>query len=297
MKNKISKKRRLPDWIKIDFRHDPEVMDLKKELRRHHIHTVCEEARCPNLSECFGKKHTATFMILGDRCTRNCVFCNIGSGEPSPADADEPLHIAEMVKELGLSHTVITSVTRDDLDDGGASHFVETINEIRRLTSSTVEVLTPDFKGEEENRKKISRIEPEIFNHNMETVAELYSRIRPQANYKRSLDFLKGIKRDNRDILSKSGIMVGLGETADQLDRLLSDLSEAELDIFTCGQYLRPSKNNIEVDSYLDPEWFDRFAERARSFGIRHVYASPFTRSSYNAADIIGSIKKGEKDA
>ncbi|MBN2857666.1 MAG: lipoyl synthase, partial [Candidatus Delongbacteria bacterium] len=271
MKTDRDKKRRLPDWIKIDFKHDSAVLDLKRELRNHGIHTVCEEARCPNLSECFGQKKTATFMILGDKCSRSCAFCSVNHEKPSEVDPEEPLHVAEMVKELDLRHTVITSVTRDDLPDGGSLHFARTIEAIRTVSDSTIEVLTPDFMGVEKDRRTVSDAMPEIYNHNVETVKELYSKVRPQADYIRSLEFLKGIKKDNRNVLSKSGIMVGLGETEDQLKRLLHDLSEAEIDIFTCGQYLRPSKNNIAVEDYLELEWFDKFKETALSFGIKYV--------------------------
>jgi len=287
-------KKHLPEWIKIDFRHNRDVLDIKKVLRSKHLHTVCEEARCPNLSECFGRKKTATFMILGDRCTRNCRFCNINHGNPVKVDNNEPENIAGMVKELGLRHVVITSVTRDDLPDGGSDIFVKTIQTVRNLTGATVEVLTPDFMGDVAARKRVSDARPEIFNHNVETVKELYSTVRPEGNYMRSIEFLKGIKNDNRNVLSKSGIMVGLGETEDQLKQLLYDLSEAEIDIFTCGQYLRPSKFNIEVHDYRSEEWFEKFRETALSFGIKYVYSSPFTRSSYNAAEIISMIKRSE---
>ncbi len=285
-------KKHLPDWIKIDFRHNSNVLDIKRELRGKHLHTVCEEARCPNLSECFGTKKTATFMILGDRCSRNCRFCNIRHEKPYGVDINEPENIAAMVKELGLRHTVITSVTRDDLDDGGAGHFAATIEAIKKLTGATVEVLTPDFMGDPEARKTVSDAGPDIFNHNVETVFELYASVRPEGDYARSMEFLKGIKKDNRNVLSKSGIMVGLGETEEQLKKLLGDLAEAEIDIFTCGQYLRPSKSNIEVYEYRSEDWFEKFRETAVSFGIKHVYSSPFTRSSYNAAEIISMIKR-----
>jgi len=285
-------KKSLPDWIKVDFKHNSEVMELKKELRKNKLHTVCEEAKCPNLSECFGKKKTATFIIMGDKCSRNCRFCSVTHQTPGFLDPDEPLKVAEMVSDLKLVHAVITSVTRDDLADGGSGHFASVIREIRKLTYASVEVLTPDFKGIEADRIRVSDEKPDIFNHNIETVKELYSKIRPEADYDRSLNFLKGIKRDNNAILSKSGIMVGLGETDDQLKRLLHDLSETGIDIFTCGQYLRPSKNNIPVEKFLTPEWFDRFGDLARSFGIKYVYSSPFTRSSYNAAEIISAIRK-----
>jgi len=291
---KTDKKRRLPEWIKIDFRHNENVLEIKRDLRSRKLHTVCEEARCPNLSECFGKKKTATFMILGDRCTRNCRFCNITHDRPGEPDVEEPGNIAEMVRELGLNHVVITSVTRDDLPDGGASHFVRTIEAVREITDATIEVLTPDFSGCVKSRKLVSDAVPEIYNHNVETVRELYPAVRPEADYERSLEFLKGIKKDNGNVLSKSGIMAGLGETEDQLKRLLNDLAEAGIDIFTCGQYLRPSKRNAEVFEYRTEEWFEKFKETARSFGIKHVFSSPFTRSSYNAAEIMEIIRKGE---
>ncbi|MDD3045439.1 MAG: lipoyl synthase [Candidatus Delongbacteria bacterium] len=292
--NKIE--RHLPDWIKIDFRHNRDVLEIKKELRSKHLHTVCEEARCPNLSECFGIKKTATFMILGDRCSRNCRFCNIRHEKPVEVDNGEPENIALMVKELGLRHVVITSVTRDDLPDGGSEHFVKTIQAVKNLTGATVEVLTPDFMGDIAARKRVSDARPEIFNHNVETVKELYSTVRPEGNYMRSVDFLKGIKKDSKNVLSKSGIMVGLGETEDQLKKLLGDLAEAEIDIFTCGQYLRPSKFNIEVREYRSEEWFEKLRETALSFGIKYVYSSPFTRSSYNAAEIISMIKRSDRN-
>jgi lipoyl synthase len=292
--NKIERKK-LPEWIKIDFRHDKTVMDLKRQLRCDSLHTVCEEARCPNLSECFGRKKTATFMILGDMCTRNCAFCNVNHAVPGAPDPDEPAKIAAMVRSMGLKHVVVTSVTRDDLDDGGSSVFAATINSIHDLCGATVEVLTPDFLGREKDRITVSKAKPEIFNHNVETVKELYPSVRPQADYERSLDFLRGIKKDDPGIITKSGIMVGLGETEDQLKRLLDDIAGTGIDIFTCGQYLRPSKNNITVSDYLTPEWFEKFAEKARKAGIKHVYASPFTRSSYNAAEIIASISRINK--
>lgn len=289
-------KKHLPEWIKIDFRHNSNVLDIKRELRGKHLHTVCEEARCPNLSECFGTKKTATFMILGDKCSRNCRFCNIRHDQPSGVDINEPENIALMVKELGLRHAVVTSVTRDDLNDGGAGHFARTIEAIKKMTGATVEVLTPDFMGDVAARKVVSEAKPDIFNHNVETVRELYSSVRPEGNYMRSVRFLKGIKKDNRDTLSKSGIMVGLGETEEQLKKLLGDLAEAEIDIFTCGQYLRPSKSNIEVYEYRPEEWFEKFRDTAVSFGIKHVYSSPFTRSSYNASEIISMINRFDRD-
>ena len=293
-----SKNIRLPDWLRKDLRHNREVMELKKDLRGHSVHTVCEEAKCPNLSECFGKKKTATFLILGDICTRNCTFCAVEKNfSPPLSDPEEPGRIAEMVSKIGLEHAVITSVTRDDLTDGGSGQFAETIRAIRKLSECTIEVLTPDFKGSKEHREKVSKEKPDIFNHNMETVRELYPKIRPMADYQRSLDFLTSLKKDDPDMISKSGIMAGLGETEDQLKYLLHDLSETGIDILTCGQYLRPSEKNIPVHSYLHPEWFDRFAITAKKIGIKHVFASPFTRSSYNAGEVMKMIRRLKHEA
>ncbi|NOR45533.1 MAG: lipoyl synthase [Candidatus Delongbacteria bacterium] len=288
------KRERLPDWIKIDFKHDPTVLKLKKDLKSRKLFTVCEEARCPNLSECFGKKKTATFMILGRNCTRNCAFCNIANSDTTSIDPNEPRNIAEMTKELELKHVVITSVTRDDLEDGGSEQFVKVIKEIRNITKATIEVLTPDFEGVEVDRQRVSVAKPEIYNHNVETVPELYDIIRPQAIHKRSIEFLKGIKKDDPSILTKSGIMVGLGETDDQLKSLLDDIVSAQVDIFTCGQYLRPSKLNYKVQEYKTEEWFEKFKEIAMNAGIKNVYSSPFTRSSYNASEIIDKIKSSK---
>ena len=233
-------------------------------------------------------------MILGRNCTRNCAFCNIANSDTTPIDPNESRNIAEMTKELELRHVVITSVTRDDLEDGGSEQFVEVIREIRNITSATIEVLTPDFEGVEIDRQRVSVAKPEIYNHNVETVPDLYDIIRPQAIYKRSLEFLRGIKKDDPTILTKSGIMVGLGETDDQLKYLLDDIVSAQVDIFTCGQYLRPSKLNYKVQEYKTEEWFERFREIAINAGIKNVYSSPFTRSSYNASEIIDKIKNSK---
>lgn len=291
----MKKKRVLPDWIKKDFKHDKTVMELKRSLSSNTLHTVCEEARCPNLSECF-KKKTTTFMILGNNCTRNCAFCSVSHGVTSHIDKEEPLKIAKMVEELNLRHTVITSVTRDDLEDGGAQHFVDVIRAIRERCSSTIEVLTPDFKGIESSRKLVSLGKPDIFNHNIETIEELYPTIRPGASYKGSLNFLNMIKDDDSSIVTKTGIMVGLGESEDQLKSLLEDVVKNRVDIFTCGQYLRPTKNNAKVVEYKDEEWFENFKILAESFGIKYVFSSPFMRSSYNAGDVLDQIAKSTVD-
>jgi len=292
-------KNRLPAWIKKDLRHSKEVMSLKKSITGKNLHTVCEEAKCPNLSECF-KNKTATFMILGNICTRDCTFCSVESGKPldkNIINQDEADEIIEMVKELGLKHLVITSVTRDDLVNGGAEQFAKIINMMRTETpGTTIEVLTPDFKGLGRARKIVSIAKPDIYNHNIETVKELYNTVRPEATYLRSLDFLKKIKTDDdRSILTKTGIMVGLGETMDQLKFMLEDVKNASVDIFTCGQYLRPTKFHHKVIEYKDEEWFEMFKTIAETeFGIKYVYSSPFMRSSYNAGELLERIKSSE---
>ncbi len=290
---------RLPAWIKKDLRHTKDVMQLKKSITGKNLHTVCEEAKCPNLSECF-KNKTATFMILGNICTRDCAFCSIESGKPlnkditNQSEADE---IIKMVKELSLKHLVITSVTRDDLVNGGAEQFAKIIRMVKSETpNTTIEVLTPDFKGLDRARKIVSIARPDIYNHNIETVKELYSTVRPEATYLRSLEFLKKIKTDDdSSILTKTGIMVGLGETMDQLKFMLEDVKKTNVDIFTCGQYLRPTKFNHKVIEYKEEEWFEMFKTMAEiEFGIKYVYSSPFMRSSYNAGELLERIKSGK---
>ena len=298
--NNKKKSDRLPAWIKKDLRHSKEVMTLKKNITGRSLHTVCEEAKCPNLSECF-KNKTATFMILGNVCTRNCAFCSVESGKPTDKviiNLNEVNEIITMVKELTLKHLVVTSVTRDDLLNGGAEQFAKIITMMKTETpNTTIEVLTPDFKGLDRARKIVSNAKPDIYNHNIETVKELYNTVRPEAIYFRSLEFLKKIKTDDdSSILTKTGIMVGLGETIDQLKFMLDDVKKAEVDIFTCGQYLRPTKSNHKVIEYKDEEWFEMFKNLAENeFGIKYVYSSPFMRSSYNAGDLLEKIKLSEK--
>ena len=298
--NNKKKSDRLPAWIKKDLRHSKEVMTLKKNISGKNLHTVCEEAKCPNLSECF-KNKTATFMILGNVCTRNCAFCSVESGKPTDKviiNLNEVNEIITMVKELALKHLVVTSVTRDDLKNGGAEQFAKIITKMKTETpNTTIEVLTPDFKGLDRARKIVSNAKPDIYNHNIETVKELYHTVRPEAIYSRSLEFLKKIKTDDdNSILTKTGIMVGLGETIDQLKFMLDDVKKAEVDIFTCGQYLRPTKFNHKVIEYKDEEWFEMFKNLAENeFGIKYVFSSPFMRSSYNAGNLLEKIKLSEK--
>ena len=271
---------RLPDYLKRGIIDTDKTKNVRRILKEKCLNTVCEEARCPNKAECYSKD-TATFMILGDTCTRNCRFCNINSGHPCEPDPNEPLHVAQAVKELGLSYAVITSVTRDDLPDGGADHFAQTIKEIKKLSPNTkVEVLIPDFKGDLKALDIVLNATPDVLNHNTETISRLYKTVRPQAIYERSLEVLKYSKTKT---LTKTGIMVGLGETTDDMKNLFSDLNSINLDILTIGQYIRPSKNHIEVAKYYSPKEFEELKTLAQNEGIKIVISSPLVRSSFKA--------------
>lgn len=274
---------RLPEWLRKPETAASAVHDLKVDLRARRLHTVCESARCPNMHDCFSRK-TATFMILGNICTRRCGFCAVPQGEGSPLDDQEPRHVAEMAARMGLRYVVITSVNRDELADGGSAHFAETVRETRRaLPDAKVEVLTPDFLGETQAVARVLDAEPDVFNHNMETVERLYSRVRPQAVYQRSLDVLAYAKRRRPDVLTKSGLMVGLGETADEVRQLLRDLRQASVDVATIGQYLQPRRNRLPVEEFVTPAQFDAYREYGESIGFRSVFSGPFVRSSYMA--------------
>jgi len=255
---------------------------LLEELK---LNTVCQSALCPNLGECFSRR-TATFMILGNTCTRNCRFCAVQSGQPQPPDPDEPRRVALAAARLGLKHVVVTSVTRDDLPDGGAGQFAATIKSIREyLPGAVIEVLTPDFQGKKEALVKVLEAGPHIFNHNIETVPRLYPEVRPGANYQRSLEILKQVKEMAPGIYTKSGLMVGLGETKEEVEQVMADLRKVNCDILTIGQYLRPSPQHLEVKEYVRPEVFDYYGARGREMGFLYVAAAPFVRSSYNAAE------------
>lgn len=274
--------KRLPDWIRVRL---DGLHETKQILRSHGLATVCEEARCPNIGKCFSKP-TATFMILGYNCTRNCGFCNVESSLPLPVDPNEPERVAMAAKEMGLRYVVITSVTRDDLPDGGASHFAETIRAIRRhIPNAGIEVLTPDFKGDVNALRVVLEARPDIFNHNIETVPRLYSEVRPQADYKRSLTVLKKAK-ELSEVKTKSGLMVGLGEEFDEVVAVMKDLKESGCDYLTIGQYLRPSKKNLPVKEYIRPEVFDRYRKEALKFGFKGVSSGPLVRSSMNAEEM-----------
>lgn len=272
-----------PKWLRRKLPSGPEYERLRKLIKDHHLHTVCNEAKCPNQFECYGKG-TATFMILGEKCTRNCGFCNVGFGPNGALDQEEPERVAEAVELLGLRYAVITSVTRDDLADGGAHHFAETIRAIRtRRPKSLIEVLIPDLKGDGEALEIILEAAPDVLNHNIETVPRLYSTVRPQAIYRRSLELLARVKERYPQMVTKSGLMVGLGETAGELEEVWADLRKSKCDILTMGQYLQPSANHLEVERFVSPEEFVQLEERSGEFGFAGVASGPFVRSSYEA--------------
>jgi lipoic acid synthetase len=278
----------LPEWIKTK-KNGGLLRNTKKVLRSHQLSTVCEEARCPNAGECFSKP-TAAFMILGSICTRNCGFCSVKSSTPGPLDPDEPERIAMAAREMGLKYVVITSVTRDDLDDGGAGQFAKTVRALReRMQDTNVEVLTPDFKGNLRDVDVVLRSEPCVFNHNMETVPRLYSTVRPSASYKRSLNILHHVKKSAPGILTKSGLMMGLGETFAEVLDVLHDLRNAGCESLTVGQYLRPSRLNLPVIEYIEPSIFERLRLTALSLGFKYVASAPLVRSSMNAEEMYNS--------
>lgn len=277
---------RLPEYLKRPIIDTDKTRTVRKILKLNCLNTVCEGARCPNKNECY-TKHTATFLIMGNVCTRNCRYCNISCQKPEPLDLTEPEHIANAVKELGLKYAVITSVTRDDIEDGGAQHFAQCISKIRKTSPDTkIEILTPDFKNNKSSLDVIINSHPDVFNHNIETVRDVFKTARPQGNYDNSLEVLKYIK-ENSDIKTKSGLMIGLGETFEQIEETLKDLYNAGCDILTIGQYIQPSKNHLPVSKYYKPEEYEVLKELAASVGIKHSQIGPLVRSSYNAASLI----------
>lgn len=292
-KERLMVSERRPPWLKKRLTVEYYQSNVSEILNDLDLHTVCQGALCPNTAECFGKG-TATFMILGDTCTRNCRFCAVTSGEPAPVDNDEPRRLAVAVRELGLKHVVITSVTRDDLADGGARHFASTVEELRREAPDvTVEILTPDFQGDEAALRMISLSRPDVFNHNVETVPRLYPTVRPMADYRRSLRVLKRVKELTPEIHTKSGIMLGLGEERAEVSEVLRDLRDADCSILTVGQYLRPSKAHLEIQEYIHPEVFQEIEEEAKELGFTYVASAPFVRSSFNAAEAFELIENG----
>lgn len=278
--------RRLPDYLKRPIIDTDKTRTVRKILKTKCLNTVCENARCPNKNECY-TKNTATFLIMGNDCTRNCKYCNISCARPEPLDLEEPKHVAEAVQALGLKYAVITSVTRDDLPDGGAEHFANCIYEIRKLCPDTkIEILTPDFKGNKNCLDTIIKAHPDVFNHNIEAVQDIFKSVRPQGDYECSLEVLKYVK-DNSDILTKSGLIIGLGETFEQIEQTLIDLKNVGCDIVTIGQYIQPSKHHLEVAKYYTPEEYDKLKELANKIGIKNHQIGPLVRSSYRAAELV----------
>ncbi|WP_136417392.1 MULTISPECIES: lipoyl synthase [Oxalobacteraceae] len=275
---------RKPKWIRAEFTGTREVQRLKAVLRENKLHTVCEEANCPNLGECF-KHGTATFMIMGDICTRRCPFCDVGHGRPNPLDPDEPKNMATTIRAMGLKYVVITSVDRDDLRDGGAGHFVSCIEETRRLNPGiTIEILTPDFRGRVDTALKIlEQAPPDVFNHNLETVPRLYRQARPGADYDGSLDLLQRFKELHPKVPTKSGLMLGLGETLEEVEAVMHDMRQHGIEMLTLGQYLQPSAHHLPVQRYVPPQEFDALRERGEKMGFTHVASGPMVRSSYHA--------------
>jgi lipoic acid synthetase len=281
---------RLPEWARKSATHFDSLHRLKTDLRRLNLHTVCESARCPNMHECF-HRGAATFMILGNLCTRGCGFCSVPKGSPAKQDMrldpDEPANVARMAAAMDLRHVVITSVNRDDLDDGGSEHFAETVRQVRRaLPQARVEVLTPDFCGDLDAIARVLDAGPHVFNHNLETTARLYSRVRPQASYRQSLDVLASARRHRPAVMTKSGFMAGLGETSEEVRALLRDLRSVDVDVATIGQYLQPTRRNLPVVAYIEPRQFEAWREYGLSIGFQFVFSGPLVRSSY-MADIV----------
>jgi len=285
-----------PEWLRVRLPAGENYEQLKQLMRSKQLHTVCEEARCPNMGECWANK-TATFMILGSVCTRSCGFCAVATGRPMALDWEEPRRVAETVTQMGLNHVVVTSVNRDELHDGGATLFAATIRWIRRMNPEcAVEVLTPDFKGSREALKVVMDAKPDVFNHNVETVPRLYRRVRPQAVYERSLEVLAWAKEMQPEKPTKTGFMLGLGETHDEIVALLGDIRAHNVDIVTIGQYLRPSPQHLPIERYVPPDEFREYARIGREMGFRNVYSGPLVRSSYHAWDQVKQLADGEAE-
>jgi lipoic acid synthetase len=286
----------LPDWLKRALPRGNGNSFTHGLLRELRLETVCENARCPNRPECYARR-TATFMILGNVCTRPCGFCAVSRGHPDELEDDEPERVAEAAARLGLRHVVITSVTRDDLPDGGADHFRRCILAVRARTGAAVEVLTPDFLGDVGAIDRVLEARPEVYNHNMETVPRLYRKVRGRADYRRSLDLLAHLKRQAPAVVTKSGLMLGLGETTEELLDVLADLRAVDCDVLTLGQYLAPTLKHIPVSRYVPPEEFDQLAVLARSLGFRQVASGPFVRSSYHADEMVSAHASADRPA
>jgi lipoyl synthase len=288
---------RKPAWIRVKAPTHPVYHQTRALMREHRLHTVCEEAACPNIGECWSQRH-ATMMIMGDTCTRACAFCNVATGHPNPLDHDEPARVADAVAKLGLQHVVITSVDRDDLPDGGASHFAAVIRCIRAAApGTTIEVLTPDFLRKPGAMEAVAEARPDVFNHNLETVPRLYPTIRPGARYYQSLRLLDLVKRQEPQLFTKSGLMVGLGESRAEIAQVMDDLRIAEVDFLTIGQYLQPTVKHAAVDRFVTPEEFADYASLARAKGFFLVSATPLTRSSYHADADFAALRAAREAA
>jgi lipoic acid synthetase len=289
---------RLPEFLRKPATSFPAVQEMKRELRGHHLHTVCESALCPNIHECF-HRGAATFMILGNVCTRGCTLCSVPKGSPEkqemPIDAAEPENVARMAAEMRLAYVVITSVNRDDLADGGSHHFAETVRQVKlALPEARVEVLTPDFCGDLDAVARVLDAGPHVFNHNMETIRRLYRKVRPQADYEQSLEVLKFARLHSQDVLTKSGLMVGLGESEEEVNGLLEDLHAAGTQVATIGQYLQPTRRNLAVAEYVPLDRYERWRAYGESLGMKSVFAGPFVRSSYMADQVHESASGGD---
>jgi lipoyl synthase len=296
VKNPINPIKKKPEWIRSKLINSKEFFLTKTIVNKNNLVTVCQEANCPNITECWSKRH-ATFMIMGDTCTRACSFCDVKTGKPSRLDEFEPVKIAQAVKKLNLKHVVITSVDRDDLEDGGSNHFFEVINQTRKTNpNTTIEVLTPDFLRKGEAYKKVLAANPDVFNHNIETVPSLYLKVRPGSRYFASLELLKNAKIINKKVFTKSGIMVGLGERKDEILQVMDDLKAADVDFLTIGQYLQPSVKHFPLDRYYTPQEFDELGTIAKSKGFLLVSSSPLTRSSYHADEDFAQLQQNRNN-
>ena len=292
VKNPINPIKKKPYWIRSKLNNSKEFFLTKTIVNKNNLVTVCQEANCPNITECWSKRH-ATFMIMGDTCTRACAFCDVKTGKPGKLDELEPIKISQAVKKLDLKHVVITSVDRDDLDDGGSNHFYQVINQTRKTNpNTTIEVLTPDFLRKGDAYKKVLEANPDVFNHNIETVPSLYLKVRPGSRYFASLELLKNAKKINKKVFTKSGIMVGLGETRDEILQVMDDLKSADVDFLTIGQYLQPSVKHFPLDRYYTPDEFKDLGDIAKAKGFLLVSSSPLTRSSYHADEDFAKLQQ-----
>jgi lipoyl synthase len=291
VKNPINPIKKKPEWIRSKLLNSKEFFLTKTIVNKNNLVTVCQEANCPNITECWSKRH-ATFMIMGDTCTRACAFCDVKTGKPGKLDLLEPVKISQAVKKLDLKHVVITSVDRDDLEDGGSKHFFEVINQTRKINpNTTIEVLTPDFLRKGDAYKKVLEANPDVFNHNIETVPSLYLKVRPGSRYFASLELLKNAKKINKKVFTKSGIMVGLGENKDEILQVMDDLKAADVDFLTIGQYLQPSVKHFPLDRYYKPREFEELGTIAKAKGFLLVSSSPLTRSSYHADEDFAKLQ------